>query len=122
MEKVLKNYRNNLLIVFVCYVIAIVFNTHLFTLGSAIHFIYGIVLLILGSLSLYCLILFNKDIIQSAKIAIVIGPIMSLLEFIEGWYLYGDGFIINFRIVSLFIMVGGILIFNGGKKILKVNL
>ena len=119
MEKALKNYRNNLLIMFVCFVVAIVFNTHLFTLGSVIYFIYGIILLILGSLSLYFLILVDKDIIKSAKIAIVIGPIMSLLEFVEGWFLYGEGFVVNFRIVGLFIMIGGILIYNTGKKVIK---
>lgn len=118
MEKELKNYRNNLIIIFICYVVAILFNMHLFTFGSIIHFLYGIVMIVLGGLTLYTLFLINKDIMKSLQIATVIGPIMALLAFIEG-FMYGEGFIINYRITCLFIMIGGILILNSGRKLKK---
>lgn len=116
MQKELKNYRTNLIIVFACYVISILFNTHLFTFGSLIHLLYGFAMVVLGGLTLYCLILINKNLELSALIATIAGPIMAIINFVEG-FLYGKGFIINFRITCLFIMVGGILIFNGARKI-----
>ena len=118
MEKVLKNYKSNLIILFICYVVAVLFNTHLFTNGSFIHLLYGFAMIILGGLTLYCLILINKDIMNSAKIATIIGPIMSIIALVEG-FMYGEGFIVNFRVVVLFIMIGGILLFNAGRKIKK---
>jgi len=120
MEKILKNYKTNLIILFICYVVAILFNTHLFTIGSFIHILYGLAMIVLGGLTLYCLILVNKDVTSSAKIATIVGPIMSIIAFVEG-FMYGKGFIVNFRVVCLFMMIGGILIFNAGRKIKKNN-
>ena len=116
MEKIIKNYKMNLTIILVCYVIAILFNTHLFTSGDIFKILYGITMIILGVVSLFSLILINKDINKSAQISMIIGPIMSILSLIEG-FIYGEGFIVNFRLSILIIMIGGILIFNGARKI-----
>lgn len=43
---------------------------------------------------------------------------MTLLSFVEG-FMYGEVFIINYRITCLFIMIGGILTFNTGRKLKK---
>lgn len=115
MQNELKNYRTNLFVIFTCLVITTLFNTHLFTSRSVLHLLYGIAMVVLSGLTLYSLILINKNITFSTKIATIIGPAMALLAFIEG-------FIINFRVTCLFIMVGGILLFNSGRKVNKNNL
>lgn len=121
MQNELKNYRTNLFVIFTCLVITTLFNTHLFTSRSVLHLLYGIAMVVLSGLTLYSLILINKNITFSTKIATIIGPAMALLAFIEG-FMYGKGFIINFRVTCLFIMVGGVLLFNSGRKVNKNNL
>lgn len=121
MEKTIKNYKTNLIIMIICYILIIIFNLHLFNSGDFLKLLYGLLVLILGTLTIYSFVLINKNIKTSAKIATIIGPIMSLLSFIEG-FMYGNGFIINFRVAVLFIMIGGILIFNAGRKISKNNI
>ena len=120
MQKELKNYRTNLVVIFVCFVITILINTHLFNFNSMPHLLYGIAMVLLGGLVFYCLMLNNKDISTSTKIATIIGPIMAIMSFIEG-FMYGKGFIINFRISGLFIMIGGFLIFNSARKLKNSN-
>lgn len=122
MEKELKNYRNNLLIIFICYVVVILFNTQLFTVANnIIPCLYGIFMIILGILSLYCLVMIEKDILKSAKVAIIIGPMITLSPFV-GDLIYKFNLIENFRVTGWFFMIGGILIYRAGKKIIKNSL
>lgn len=116
MEKILKNYRNNLIILMICFVGIILFNLHLFLEGEIVKLILGIILLLLCSTCYKCFELFNNDILKSTSIAIKIGPIMSLITIAESFVYNG---IINFRIGCLFVFVGGILICKDGKKIHK---
>jgi len=121
MDKNIKNYRNNLLILFIFYILVIIFNTHLFTIGGIIPFIYGIILLILSIFTLCCLILINRSIVNSAKMAVIIGPITTLCLFV-GDLIYRVNLITKFRVTGCFFVIGGILIFNSGRKILKLNI
>ncbi len=116
MQKEIKNYKINLIMIIACFIIAIIFNNHLFNYNSFPHLLYGIVLIGLLGLTSYCFVLINENLYLSSKIATIIGHIMTIISFIEG-FMYGKGFIINFRITFLFIMVGCILIFKDGKKI-----
>ena len=120
MQKELLNYNINLFVIFICYITAILSNTHLFTLENITHLLYGVAMIILGGLTLYCLSLTSKNLILSTKISIIIGPIMALMSLIEG-FMYGKGFIINFRVTVLFIMIGGILLFNNSRKLINNN-
>jgi len=116
MEKKVKNYRNNLIIIFICYVLTIFFNLQLFDSSDILHLLYGISMIVLSVLTLYCLTLINKNIILSAKIATIIGPIMTVMNFFEGFN-SGNSFIKNFRVSGWFFLIGGILIFNTGRKL-----
>lgn len=75
-------------------------------------------MIILAGMTLYVFILINTNIQLSTKISMIIGPIMAIMNFIEG-FMYGEGLIVNFRVARLFIMIGGILIFNSSRKIKK---
>lgn len=118
MEKELKNYRNNLIILFICFIILILFNLHLFFEGNIFKLLFGIILLIIGSNTFNALEMFDKNILASASIAKKIGPIMSIIMLFEGFNSINK-FIINFRVCCLFFLVGGILLYQTGKKIIK---
>lgn len=118
MDKIINNHKTNLIIIFICYILAIVFNLHLFSFSNIYHLLYGIVMIILAGMTLYVFILINTNIQLSTKISMIIGPIMAIMNFIEG-FMYGEGLIVNFRVARLFIMIGGILIFNSSRKIKK---
>lgn len=137
MEKEIKKYKTNLIVIFICYIITILTNTHLFNFSStyrySIYFadtyqvilrlIYAITLFLLTGLSLTCIILIKKNLMLSTKIATKIGPMISIIAFFEGFN-YGNGlaYIANFRILGYVFIFGSILIFNNGKKIKKALL
>lgn len=120
MEKNVKNYKTNLIVVVIAFIVAILTNLHLFTSGNKTHLLYALAMIILGGLSIYCLILIKNDIKTSTDIALIIGPIMTIMNLIEGFN-YGKGIIVNYRIASLFLMIGGILILINALKIKKTS-
>lgn len=75
-------------------------------------------MIILAGMTLYAFVLINTNLLLSTKISTIISPIIAIINLIEG-FRYDKGLIVNFRVVCLFIMIGGILIFNSSRKIKK---
>ena len=79
MEKEIKILTTNLLLILIAYIVTLVFNLQLFTIGSLIHMLYGLALLCLCGLTFYCLFLIKKgNLKMGATISIIIGPIMAI--------------------------------------------
>lgn len=57
MEKEIKSLTTGLLWILMAYVITIIFNLQLFSIGTLSHLLYGLALICLGGLSFYCLFL-----------------------------------------------------------------
>ena len=113
MGKELKNYKVNLVIILICHVVSILFNTNLFTDGEIFKLLYGIIMIVLCGFTLFSIVLINSDLGKSGKIAMIIGPVMSILALIDGFLIITT----NFRVVVWFLLIGGILLFNGGRKL-----
>ena len=113
MEKELKNYKINLVIILICCVTTIILNTDLFTSGDILKILYGIIMIVLCGFTLFSIVLINSDLGKSGKIAMIIGPVMSILALIDGFLIITT----NFRVVVWFLLIGGILLFNGGRKL-----
>ena len=85
-EKQVEGLTSNLLLILSAYAATIIFNLQLFTTGSWIHILYGIVLCGLFALTLYSLVLIKKGKFEtSAKISTIIGPIMAIMTLVEGF-------------------------------------
>lgn len=75
-------------------------------------------MIILAGVTLYAFVLINTNLLLSTKISTIISSIIAIINLIED-FRYDKGLIVNFRVVCLFIMIGGILIFNSSRKIKK---
>ena len=115
MEKELKRYKTDLLIIFICYVITILSNMSMFFLG-VIPFLYGVSLMILASFTLYSHVLVNNDTKKSMKIVSVLGPLIVIAMFV-GDFIYLRNIIENFRIAGWVYLIGGISVTKTARKL-----
>jgi len=109
-------YVLNLIAIFVCYVLIIIFNQHLLDVSNLINFGYGIIMILFMFLICIVALLIKNNIDISIKYAKIIGPIISIFSFCESFFPAGYA-ITNLNFLNLIILVFGFVLYYSANKI-----
>lgn len=118
MKKEIASFKVDIIVVLIAYVVIVLTNMQMFTSNEIGGIMYGIGIIFIFGVTLYNLILIDKNLEKSLKVGLVNGLVIVFYFVIES-FLPGPAIISNFRIVGWIFLINGIMIFRRANKLLK---